>query len=109
VKIGCHCGATISDQTDYLSNKAHLAPDQDVYGVWDGIDEKVINLVASGELTVQDAYMKSREIISSPTRWMWQCFECGRLYIDGLDNKLHCCVPENEETEKRILRSGTSK
>lgn len=109
MKIGCHCGATISDSTDYLSHKAHLTPDRDIYGVWDGIDEEVIDRVVSGELPVRDAYMKSRRIISSPTRLMWQCFECGRLYIDGPDGKLYCFVPENEETEKRILRSRNSK
>ncbi len=109
MRIECHCGATIRDSTDYLPHKAHLTPDQDVYGVWDGIDEEVIDRVASSELAVKDAYMKSRDIIASPTRLMWQCFECGRLYIDGPDDKLHCFVPENEETEKRILRSRTSK
>lgn len=109
MKISCHCGATISDSTDYLAHKAHLTPDQDLYGAWDGIDDEVIDRVASGELSVQDAYWKSRRILSSPTRLMWQCIECGRLYIDGIDGKLNCFVPESEETEKRILRSRTSK
>src|SRR5258707_897572 len=66
VKIGCRCGATISDSTDSLSHKAHLTPDQDLYGVWEGIDEEVIDRVASGELAVRDAYMKSRRMISTP-------------------------------------------
>src|SRR4051812_11974080 len=101
VKIGCHCGATISDSTDYLSHKAHLLPDQELYEVWDGIDDEVIDRVASGVLTPKDAYMVSRRIMSSPTRSMWQCFECGRLYIDGLEGELHCFMPENENTDKR--------
>lgn len=109
MKIGCHCGATIYDSTDYLSYKAHLTPDQELYGVWDGIDDEVIDRVAAGELAVKDAYMLSRQIISSPTRMMYQCFECGRLYIDGPDGKLHSFVPENEESDKRILRSHASK
>jgi len=109
MRIDCRCGATISDSTDCLSHKARLTPDQDLYGVWDGIDEEVIDRVASGELAVRDAYMKSRGIIASPTRLMWQCVECGRLYIDGPNEKLYCFVPENEETEKRILRSRASK
>ena len=62
-----------------------------------------------GVLPVKDAYMVSRRIMSSPTRTMWQCFECGRLYIDGPDGDLHCFVPENDETEKRILRARNSK
>jgi len=108
VKIGCHCGATISDSADSLSHKAHLTPDQDLYGVWDGIDDAVIDRVASGELALRDAYVESRRIISAPTRLMWQCFDCGRLYIDGPDGKMHCFVPETSETEKRILRSRGS-
>lgn len=109
VKIGCRCGETISDSTDYISHKAHLTPDQDIYCVWDGIDDEVIDRVASGELPVKDAYMVSRRIMSSPTRTMWQCFVCGRLYIDGPDGEVHCFVPENDETEKRILRAKNSK
>jgi hypothetical protein len=109
VKIGCHCGATVSDSTDYLPHKAHFTPDQDLYGVWDGIDDEVIDRVASGELSVGDAYMKSRRIFAAPTRLMWQCIQCGLLYIDGPDGQLYCFVPENEETEKRILRYRTSK
>lgn len=109
MKIGCHCGATICDSTDYISYKAHLTPDQEIYGVWDGIDDEVIDRVASGELPAEDAYMVSRRIISSPTRAMWQCFKCGRLYIDGPDGELHCFVPENHETEKQILRGSNSR
>ncbi len=109
MRIDCHCGKIISDTTDHLAHKAHLTPDQDIYEVWDGIDDEVIDRVASGELAVGDAYMKSRHIINSPTRSMWQCFECGRLYIDGPDGELYCFVPEHEETEKRILRSHISK
>lgn len=104
MKIDCTCGATIFDGTDSLPHKAHLTPDQDVHGVWDGIDENVIDPVASGALTVEAAYNKSRTIITSPTRAMWQCTECGRLYIDGPDRDLHCFVPQNDETDKRILR-----
>jgi hypothetical protein len=104
LKIGCHCGATIMDSLDSLPWKGHLTPDQDLYGVWDGIDDQVIDPVAAGNLAVDDAYMISRRIISSPTRLMWQCFQCGRLLIDGLDGKLHCYVPASDETSKEILR-----
>ena len=109
MKINCHCGEQISDTSDYISHKAHLIPDQDIYGVMDGLDDEVIDRVASGELSVQDAYMVSRRILYSPIRTMWQCFECGRLYIDGPDSELHCFRPDNEQTEKRILRARNSK
>lgn len=105
----CHCGNTIKDNTDSLRQKAHLTPDQDLFAVWDGIDEQVIDRVASGELPVRDAYMVSRGIIASPTRTMYQCFECGRLYIDGPDGNRHCFVPASDATDKGILRSRKSK
>ena len=104
MKIGCHCGGTISDSTDYVSHKAHFTPDQNLYDVLDGIDDEVIDPVASHELSADDAYTVSRRIIASSTRLMWQCFECGRLYIDGLDGELHCFIPETDDTDKRILR-----
>ncbi len=109
MKIRCHCGGTIHDSTDYLSHKAHLTPDQELYGVWDGIDEEVIDPVASHELPAKEAYIVSRRIISSPTRLMWQCHECGRLYVSALDGELHCFVPENEQADKRILRGREDK
>ncbi len=109
MKIGCDCGATISDTTDYLSHKGHLTPDQDLYDVYDGLDVSVIDKVASGELSQGDAYMVARQIMSHSTRIMWQCFECGRLYIDGLDGELHCFVPASGETDHRVLRSKKSK
>ena len=48
MKIGCKCSATLSDSTDRLSHKARLTPDQDLYGAWEGIDDEVIDRVASG-------------------------------------------------------------
>jgi hypothetical protein len=109
MKIRCYCGATISDTSDYLSHKGHLTPDQDLYDVYDAMDETVIDKVASGELSQSDAYMMVRRIMSNSTRLMWQCFECGRLYIDGLDGELHCFVPADEKTDYRVLRSKKSK
>lgn len=105
----CRCGERISDTTDCLRHKGHLTPDQDLYVVWDGMDEQIIDRVASGQLPVKDAYMVSRNIMSSPTRTMYQCFQCGRLYIDGADGNRHCFVPESDRTDKGILRSRTSK
>ena len=105
----CRCGNTIKDTTDCLRQKGHLTPDQDLYLVWDEMDDQVIDRVASKELAQNDAYMLSRSLMAAPTRRMYQCFECGRLYIDGLDGELHCFLPESETTDKGILRSRNSK
>lgn len=105
----CSCGNIIKDTTDCLRQKGHLTPDQDLYSVWDGMDDQVIDRVASGDLAPNDAYMISRRLMASPTRTMYQCVECGRLYIDGLDGELHCFLPESNMPDKGILRSRNSK
>ena len=105
----CACGNRISDTSDGLRHKAHLTPDQDLYDVWDGMDVEVIDRVASGELSQEEAYVKSRRLMSEPTRTIYQCFECGRIYIHGLDEKLHSFRPETDVTDSGILRSRKSK
>ncbi len=105
MKIVCPCGNIISDNTDSMRHKGHLTPDQDLYAVWDGIDEQVIDRVATGDMPIEDAYMVSREIMRSTTRSMYQCFACGRLYVDGVDGTRNCFVPEHDSTDKGILRS----
>jgi len=41
MKIGCGCGATIYDNTDYLPWKAHVISDQDWFVIWEEIDKAV--------------------------------------------------------------------
>ena len=105
VKIGCHCGETIHDLTDSLPSKGHIIPDQNWLGVYDDIDDHVIDAVNAGTRTVEEAYMESRRIISSSSRLVWQCANCGRLYVDGQNGELECFVPENKNTSRRVLRS----
>ena len=105
MKIGCHCGATISDSTDYVPANGHLIRDQEWFNVYDGGDDEVVDSVAAGKMTAEDVYMKSRQIISPRSRLMWQCSTCGRLYVDDINGELQCYVPEGAETEKQFLRS----
>ena len=77
--------------------------------MYDGMDDMVIDKVASGELALGDAYMLARRIMSQSKRLMWQCFVCGRLYIDGLNGELQCFAPADEYTDHRVLRSKKSK
>jgi hypothetical protein len=108
VKIGCHCGASIIDQTDDLPYKGHLIPDQEWFATYDAIDDEVIDPVSGGQLSNKEAYRRTREIISRQARLMWQCRACGRLYIDGVDGQLRCFVPEGEQSDCEILRSKPS-
>jgi len=107
MKIGCHCGATIVDQTDNLPNKGHLIPDQNWFATQDAIDDEVIAPLAGGQLSQDAAYRLSREILGRSTRQLWQCSTCGRLYVDGPGGELHCFVPADDQTDRQILR-GTA-
>ena len=105
MKIGCYCGATILDSTDCLPTKGHLIADEEWFSVYDAIDDEVVDPVSTGKMTAEEAHMKSRRILSSRSWLMWQCSTCGRLYIDDLNGKLQCYVPEHPETDRQVLRS----
>jgi hypothetical protein len=105
VKILCHCGDSISDQTDDLPNKGHLVPDQNWFATFDAIDDEVIDPLAGGLLSREEAYQRTRQIIIRSSRLMWQCRACGRLYIDGVDGQLRCYAPDGERRDHEILRS----
>lgn len=105
MKISCYCGAVIVDQTDDVPHKGHMIPDQEWFATYDAIDNKVIDPVAEGRLEKAAAYRLAREIIRGSARLMYQCRECGRLYIDDGRGNLQCYVPEVEGTAREILRS----
>lgn len=105
MKIGCGCGAVIVDQTDFLPHKASFIPDQDLFGVFDSLDEEIVDRLATGELSKDEAYGKLRTIISKASRLMYQCRECGRLYLDDRSRTLHSYLPADEAAQREILRS----
>jgi hypothetical protein len=105
MKIGCHCGNTLFDQTDGLPNKAYLIPDQGWDAMWEAIEEEVVSAVAAGLIKPADAAWKARLLVNAAgKRMMWQCSGCGRLYIDDRHGNLQCFLPSTADTEKEILR-----
>jgi hypothetical protein len=105
MKIGCYCGASIIDQTDDLPHKGHLIPDQEWFDTYDAIDEDVIDSLARGLIDKDTAENRARSIIRRHARLMYQCRECGRLYIFDLQGNSQCYLPENDQTAREILRS----
>jgi len=105
MKIGCYCGATIFDQTDDLPHKGHFIPDQEWFATYDGMDNEVIVPLTEGAIDMEKAFHLSRRVISRASRLMYQCSECGRLYMDDNSGVLHCYVPSDDATSKEILRS----
>ena len=107
MKITCHCGQQIIDQTDCVSFKGHIIPDQDLNPIYDALDSQVIDRLVENLHDQDAAYMEARRIITGATRPVWQCNACGRLYIESRSGRLECYLPATEETEKQILSRQT--
>lgn len=80
MKISCHCGAIIPDQTDYLSFKAHVVADRD----WE-------DFVDSSE--------SKKRIDSSFVRLCYQCPKCGRLFVEDASHELRSFIPDQHEAQ----------
>jgi hypothetical protein len=104
MKITCHCGALIRDQTDALPHKGHLIPDQEWFPVYDSID-LVIDDVVAGRSDAEAAYTKIRSILGTAARHVYQCKKCGRLFVDDRQHQLHTFAPTSAETCREILRN----
>jgi len=91
--------------TDFLPHKASFIPDQDLHPVFDSLDQEIVDRLASGELSKDEAYWNLRMIINKASRSMYQCRECGRLYLDDRSRTLHSYLPADEATQREILRS----
>ena len=105
MKIYCECGSFIHDGTDDLPNKAHLIPDESWCAMWDALEERVIDAVATGRMNPERASVQAREIVrSAGLRPVWQCEACGRLYMANRGGLLDCFVPSPANTTKRVLR-----
>jgi hypothetical protein len=104
MKIGCPCGRVIYDQTDNLSDKAHLITDQEWFPTMDAIDKVIDDVIAKRE-DATSAYIAIRRITIKAARHVYQCRVCGRLFVDDQQRKLHPFVPASSEVPREILRS----
>jgi hypothetical protein len=75
----------ISDATDALPHKAHLIADQDFGAVLDAVER--------GDVRAWIGL----------TRVMYECSDCGRLWLNDAGGKLHAFSPEGDA--KPLLRS----
>jgi hypothetical protein len=106
MKIECHCGEWIVDQTDDLPHKGHLIPDQAWHALFDALDQQVIDALAARRLTRDGAYQRVRELLIRAVRPIWQCHHCGRVYVDDPHHEVHCYRPETGETDQAVLRGA---
>lgn len=101
----CKCGKRISDTSDGLSYKASILADQDEGDLFDQIEDCIKNEKLSREkcldqilLGVLGHYMN---------RYIYQCQDCGRIYIDDVSGNLHSFLPEGI-INKQLLTSVES-
>lgn len=105
MKFLCECGRVISDQTDDLAYKAHSYPDQSMEALYAATD-RLMDSPAPSDILQRDRMMDD---IVRPKghRLMYQCPNCGRIYI-GDDDKLHCSKPEFEDAPKTLFEVKVS-
>jgi hypothetical protein len=104
MKIGCTCGSTISDQTDFLSYKAHFIADQDWYDVVDAAEGSELAVTYRNDQPSGTSSM-ARHRLWRWSREMWQCKACGRLYVEDHDYAIQGFTPDEASPPHNLLRS----
>ncbi len=98
----CGCGNRMSDTTDMIYYKGHIIADQD----WDDLYGKIEDAIMSPEKDRKKVADQFFSDIADLCRWMYQCPQCGRIFIDGEGASLHAFQPEKGCTERRLLQSA---
>ena len=91
--IQCRCGHQIKDTTDNISYKARYISDQDWFDVLDNIDSSIQNSEPNREKLIWD----NQKYLLNKTKCIYQCMECGRLYIEDSNRELREFLPSVRE------------
>lgn len=101
MKIKCLCGNVLRDQTDFVPFKARLIPDQDTDDLA-GFAEKKIEQAPkhspAGAIVLSAIFQHSRTL--------YQCRNCGRIYVDDPEggDTMQVFRPETNDW-KKVLAS----
>jgi hypothetical protein len=106
MKFLCQCNHVIRDQTDDLPYQAWSCPDQSREAVLAAI-QRLMDSPTPSDILQRDALMWP---IVDPKggRPMYQCPECGRIYIAGNNGELYCFKPEFGSTPKTLFQGSSS-
>lgn len=104
MKILCECGGIIVDQTDYLPNKGYIISDQDWFDFMDAIDN-AIEKSGPTQAEKERACMNIQSLAIRLTKTIYQCNECGRLYISNNDGELETYNNSEDKEEYNLLES----
>ncbi|MCU0696001.1 MAG: hypothetical protein MUC96_05685 [Myxococcaceae bacterium] len=105
MKIGCTCGATITDTGERLPTKAHVISDVDWLSLLDSIDEAIEEPSSADK---DAACRRVRGLMRRLTRLAWQCAACGVLFVDNAEAELQRFVPGDEGVDRRLFRGAPS-
>jgi hypothetical protein len=104
MKYSCPCGHLIYDGPDQNPNIGHLIPDQDWFRLLDAIDAAIEGDHPNAK-DKESACMSLRSLAGTIARPMWQCPECGRLWILDHECKRREFAPATDAS-KDILRGA---
>ena len=103
-RLGCKCGFVFHDNSDGHYWKAHLITDRDWFPLLDmanGLiespdpDRGALCHTLLHNLSGKDACVQSRDL--------YQCPECGRVYIEDPDGRFFCCAPEDPDSGRMLF------
>lgn len=103
------CGAVIVDQTDFLPYKGYLIPDQTAEDTYEALKTEVVDKLAAGQITKEEAHTQVHVVMDRFIRMVYECRNCGRLFIDDRNHELQSYVPESKDAPKELLRNKDSK
>jgi hypothetical protein len=108
MKFGCDCGNVLKDQTDIIPYKARFIADQDHFDLIDELIAKIEQGLSEAKDNRQNTPTRKilRRVLyremAPYLRTMYQCRNCGRIYIDDPDepSMLQIFAPESEDWKK---------
>lgn len=99
----CRCGYVFHDNTDHLPWKAHFLADEDMDDYFNTFDE--IKETTS-KRDIDDIVLKAAHYWE---RFVYQCPDCGKLYIESEPGTFSVFIPEDQENlldeDKELLTS----
>ena len=100
----CQCGNRISDTTDHIPYKAHIIADQDWFDLF-GKRNSEFDCIVKRNNNINDIIDKVIDLIYKTSSEVYQCEECGRLYIYDSSGRFEAFEPDSNNQNKGILQS----
>ena len=92
MKIQCTCDQLIIDQSDGLKNKAYFISDVQWNDFWDAVDTAIEQPGSAKEKEARVMRLRSLKVF----RNAWECYNCGKLYIDDQNYQLKAYSPDSK-------------